>query len=161
MQKANLPRWKSCVASGLRSPEKKWNTGRKKRRNGSDSGSLLIHSKGESPSSSTGARNQAITEFERSRLKTIAAAWKQRICKAAVGIIGRQICKVGQCCDVRLSHATGVGYGVVWGGIFSGCARLDFAVFGRCHQPSRRHWRYFVRHPIQPRGPVCEAAVVL
>src|SRR5665647_1184598 len=81
MQKANLPRWKSCVASGLPSPEKKWNTGRKKRRNGSDSGSLLIHSKGESLSSSTGARNQAITEFERSRLKTIAAAWKQRICK--------------------------------------------------------------------------------
>jgi len=50
---------------------------------------------------------------------------------------------------------------VVWGGIFSGCARLDFAVFGRWLQPSRRHRHYFARNPIQPRGPVCEAAVVL
>jgi hypothetical protein len=50
---------------------------------------------------------------------------------------------------------------VFWDGIFSGCARLDFAVVGRCHQPSRRYRHYFARNPIQPRGPVCEAAVVL
>jgi hypothetical protein len=65
IQRIALDRWKTCAVSGWRMPGEKWSTGWRKQRNGENSRNLPTPSSRGYPSSSTGARNPAITELKR------------------------------------------------------------------------------------------------